>query len=124
MADPLRGTDCKYPPNVCVSVAEQLRTRPLPLLSARSDRPKKPLGKKGFRAHETPRSSACPFFLCPSAVWGQGFLVNTATTTPQTLGDNDSGTITAAGSITLTGSEVNVTISGSNATLINSGTIL
>jgi hypothetical protein len=62
--------------------------------------------------------------LCPSVVWGQGFVVNTATTTPQTLGDDDTGTVTAAGSITLTGSDVNVTISGSNATLINSGTIL
>ena len=62
--------------------------------------------------------------LCPSVVWGQGFVVDTATVTPQTLGDNDTGTITAAGSITLSGSSVNVTISGSNAALINSGTLL
>jgi len=77
----------------------------------------------------TPMKSFAPLLalsllFCPGVVWGQGFLVNTATTTPQTLGDNGTGTITAAGSITLTGTDVNVTISGSNATLINSGTIL
>jgi hypothetical protein len=86
--------------------------------------PKNLLKQKSFAPMKFLAPLLALSLLCPSVVWGQGFTINTATTTPQTLGDDDTGTVTAAGSITLTGSDVNVTISGSNATLINSGTIL
>jgi hypothetical protein len=51
------------------------------------------------------------------------FTISTPTTTPQTLGNGDSGTVTSAGTLTVSGSTVAVTVSGSNATLTNLGTI-
>ena len=53
------------------------------------------------------------------------FNVTTATTAAQTLGSGSgqTGTVSAAGSITVSGSTVAVTISGNNATLTNNGTI-
>ncbi len=63
--------------------------------------------------------------LAPTVVWGASFTVNSATNTAQTLnGNNDIGTVTSTGTITLGGSTVDVTISGNNTTLNNSGAII
>jgi autotransporter-associated beta strand protein len=51
------------------------------------------------------------------------FTITGASTTAQTLAAGQSGTITSAGSLTVSGSTVAVTITGSNATLTNSGTL-
>ena len=51
------------------------------------------------------------------------FTFTTAQTTAQTLGAGQTGTVTATGSLTVSGSTVAVTVNGSNATLSNLGTI-
>ena len=53
------------------------------------------------------------------------FTISTASTTPQTLGSGagQTGTVTATGSLTVSGGTVAVTISGNSATLTNLGTI-
>lgn len=53
------------------------------------------------------------------------FTISTPSTTAQTLGtaSGQTGTVTATGSLTVSGSTVAVTVSGNNATLTNLGTI-
>ncbi len=51
------------------------------------------------------------------------FTISSASTTAQTLSASQTGTVTAAGSLSVNGSTVAVTISGNNATLTNSGTM-
>ncbi|MGC3991836.1 MAG: hypothetical protein QM796_19510 [Chthoniobacteraceae bacterium] len=70
--------------------------------------------------------------LCPrhARLWQPGpgllFTISTASTTAQTLGSGSgqTGTITAAGSLTVSGSTVAVTITGNNETLTNLGSLL
>jgi len=51
------------------------------------------------------------------------FTISSPTTTPQSLGASQSGTITATGSLTVNSSTVAVSITGNNATFTNLGTL-
>jgi hypothetical protein len=69
--------------------------------------------------------AAAVLALCLSPAAATSFTINTASTTAQTLGSGSgqTGTVTSAGTLTVSGSTMAVTISGSDATLTNSGTI-
>ncbi len=60
----------------------------------------------------------------PSA-FAANFTISSPSTTAQTLGSGSgqTGTVTATGSLTVSGSTVAVAITGNNATLTNLGTI-
>jgi hypothetical protein len=71
-----------------------------------------------------------PFLLVPlvaALAAGQAqaanFALTTASTSAQTLGSGQTGSVSAAGSLTVSGGTVAVTVSGNNATLANLGTI-
>jgi hypothetical protein len=51
------------------------------------------------------------------------FTISSPSTTPQSLGTSQTGTITASGSLTVNSSTVGVTITGNNATFTNLGTL-
>lgn len=51
------------------------------------------------------------------------FTISAPSTTAQSLGDSQTGTIQSTGSLTVSGSTVAVTITGNNATLLNLGTL-
>jgi hypothetical protein len=78
----------------------------------------------------TPKSSSAIQFLLlaamlPIAATAAEFpgTINGASTTAQTLGANQTGTVTNGGSLTVSGSAIAVTVSGATATLNNLGTI-
>jgi autotransporter-associated beta strand protein len=61
-------------------------------------------------------TGAAPAFATPFTIGGNS-------TTAQTLGNGDTGTVTAGGALTVGGSTVAVTVKGNNATLNNAGMI-
>lgn len=66
-----------------------------------------------------------PLLLAVGTSFAASFTINNASTTAQTLGSaaGQTGTITATGSLTVSGGTVAVTITGNNATLTNLGTL-
>jgi hypothetical protein len=61
--------------------------------------------------------------LTMQSAFAADFTINGANSTVRTLGKDDTGTVTASGSLTVGGGAVAVTITGNNATLNNQGSI-
>lgn len=61
--------------------------------------------------------------LTMQSAFAADFTINGASSTVRTLGKDDTGTVTASGSLTVGGGAVAVTVTGNNATLNNQGSI-
>ncbi len=66
---------------------------------------------------------ACAAVLAVTASAAGNFTISTATTSAQSLGAGQTGTVNSNGTLTVAGSTVAVTLTGNNATLTNAGTI-
>ncbi|TWI69497.1 putative secreted protein [Pseudoduganella lurida] len=78
-----------------------------------------------FRLALAPMSAAlvAAALLSPAAAGAASFTIAADSTTPQTLGAGQTGTVHAGRTLQVAGSKVAVTVDGSNATLNNLGTI-
>jgi autotransporter-associated beta strand protein len=61
--------------------------------------------------------------LAASPAFSAGFTITGASTGAQSVGKNDTGTVNAGATLTVSGSSVAVTVTGNNATINNQGTI-
>ncbi len=61
--------------------------------------------------------------LCAGQAQAASFTVNNASTTAQSLGNNQTGSVTPTGSLTVSGGAVAITVTGNGAVIDNQGTI-